>query len=244
MKGYLYKELKQYQKIIYLLFVLVIYVVFAPIAVTMSFAGNITREAILLYATEGMAYRLLMLFFGFVFAIGLEEYTFQGDDTKIWGSFVASNPKGIRGYIYTKYGLTLAMSVGYFALTAGLDFCLTRMVSVIAQAELPIMGEVMALLLCIQLLYHAITIPFAVRFGAKRGNVIKLILLIIATIMVVVVGTMYPMETSEFIDEIIHSEKLFDSLEWGLPIIAIVAYILSCLLSVKLYRKGVVQYYR
>lgn len=244
MKGYLYKELKQYEKIIYLTFVAVIYVVFVPVLIAMATAGTITREAILMYARDGMTYRLLMLFFGFVFAIGLEEYTFQGDDTKIWGSFVASNPKGIRGYIYTKYGLTLAMSVGYFALTAGLDFCLTRMVSVIAQAELPVMGKVMAVLLCIQLLYHSITIPFAVRFGAKRGNVIKLIFLVIAVIVLLVMATVRPLETMGFIDGIIHSQWLADFPEWGLPIIAIVAYILSCLLSVKLYRKGVVQYYR
>lgn len=244
MKGYLYKELKQYRKIIYLLFIVVLYVVFGAIVMTMAMAGTITREAILLYATEGMEYRLLFLVFGFAFAMGLEEYTFQGADTKIWGFFVASNPKGIRGYIYNKYGLTLAMSVVYFVLTAGLDFCLTRMVSVIAGGELPVMGKVMAVLLCIQLLYHSLTIPFAVRFGGKRGNMIKLIFVILATIAVLVIALMHPVETSEFIDGILHSESITEYWNWWLPAVSVVAYILSCLLSVKLYRKGVVQYYR
>ena len=244
MKGYLYKELKQYEKIIYIAFVVVIYVVFFPVLITMATTGTITREAILTYAQDGMTYRLLFLGFGFIVVMGLEEYTFQGDDTKVWGNFVASNPKGIKGYIYTKYGLTFAMSVGYFALTAGLDFCLTRMVSVIAQIELPVMGKVMAVLLFIQLLYHSVTIPFAVRFGAKRGNVIKLIFLVIAVIVLLVMATVRPLETMGFIDGVIHSQWLCDFPEWGLPMIAIGAYLLSCLLSVKLYRKGVVQYYR
>lgn len=244
MKGYLYKELKQYRNIIYLFFLVVLYVVFGAIVMTMATAGTITREAILLYATEGMEYRLLILFFGFIFAMSLEEYTFQGDDTKIWGFFVASNPKGIRGYIYTKYGLTFAMSVIYFLLTAGLDFCLTRMVSVIAGGELPVMGEVMAVLLCIQLLYHSITIPFAVRFGNKRGNMIKMIFAILVTIGVVGIALEHPVETSEFIDGIIHSESITEYWNWWLPVVSVLAYILSCLLSVKLYRKGVMQYYR
>ena len=94
------------------------------------------------------------------------------------------------------------------------------------------------------LLLNALEMPFAIRFGIKRGNTIKLILSIALLLVFMFVFLGNPFGIIDKILLIFADKEIPFSVKWGLPIISIASYILSCLLSCKLYMKGVFQYYR
>lgn len=245
MKGYLYKEWKLNRVFFLLTAAIAIGIVFLPLIIVMVRERTISREAFLYFAKYGLQIKEIFIYLGVWALLCLQEWSFlRDDDMKAWGLFVASNPKGIRGYICTKYGFAAAMCFCFFILSAGFDYIFTLIFNTIGRMGMPRSTEVFWMLFLVLLLLNAMEMPFVIRFGLKRGNTIKLILGIALFLICTGVFMENPFGIIDKIFLIFADKKIPFSVKWGLPIISIVSYILSCLLSCKLYLKGVFQYYR
>lgn len=244
MKGYLYKEWKQ-NRILFLLTVIVaVCVAFMPILLLMAWENTITNEAFLVFAYKGILFQLVCVVLGFMGTMGLQELTLRDDDRKSWGHFVASNPKGIKGYILAKYVMIALMSMVFFAVTAVCDFIFTLIAKGVSGIDIPTITETLSFLMVLQFLIHAVEIPFSIRFGIKKGNSIKIILFLSVVVIFVLIFILNPEGVADFCSVIELDKGLFDFGEWVLPVISVTAYIVSCMISGKLYLKGVNEAYK
>lgn len=245
MTGYLYKEWKLNRMLFLLTAVIAVGIVFLPIIIVMVRERTLSREAFLYFAKDGQLLKEIIIYLGVGAALALQEWSFlREDDMKAWGFFVSSNPKGIRGYIYAKYGFVAAMCLCFFILSTGFDYISTLIVNTIGGVGMPQSIEAFWTLFLVMLLFNALEMPFAIRFGSKKGNTIKLILGIAFMIIVTAVFLGNPFGIMDKIFLFFVDKEIPFSVKWGLPVISIAAYILSGLLSCKLYMKGVFQYYR
>lgn len=245
MKGYLYKEWKQNRMLFLLTAVIAIEQVFLPIQMFMVDSKTISREVFLnFYVQGGDGVRMLVTILAAFCVLAVQELLFRNDDMKAWGLFVASNPKGIKGYILTKYGLAFTMIMSFFVLSAGFDYIFIKIANVIGGLGLVPGTGVLWIVTLIMIFWSALEMPFVIRFGMKLGNTIKLILLIASIIAVMVVFIANPLGIVDAIFAFFAGKEIPFSLKWGLPVISFGAYILSGLISCKLYIKGVFQYYR
>lgn len=245
MNGYLYKEWKLNRGFFLLTAGIAVGIVFLPLIIVMVRERTISREAFLYFAKDGLMIKEILIYLGVWAILCLQEWSFlRDDDMKAWGLFVASNPKGIRGYVYTKYGFVAAMCLCFFILSAGFDYIFTWIFNTIGGVGMPQSTEAFWMITLAMLLLNALEMPFAIRFGIKRGNTLKLILSIALFLVFMFVFLGNPFGIIDKIFLIFADKEIPFSVKWGLPIISIVSYILSCLLSCKLYMKGVFQYYR
>ncbi len=245
MNGYLYKEWKLNRMFFLLTAGIAVGIVFLPLIIVMVRERTISREAFLYFAKDGLVIKESFIYLGAWALLCLQEWSFlRDDDMKVWGLFVASNPKGIRGYVYTKYGFVAAMCLCFFILSAGFEYIFTWILNTIGGVGMPQSTEGFWMLFLLLLLANAMEMPFSIRFGIKRGNTIKLILGIALFLVFMFVFLGNPFGIMDKIFLFFVDKEIPFSVKWGLPIISIVSYILSCLLSCKLYMKGVFQYYR
>lgn len=244
MKGYLYKELKQNRRGLILTAAAAFCAAFLPIMIVMLMERSMARDAFLVFARDGAFFRFVCIAIGFGVSLTMQGNVLKGDDMKIWGYFVASTPKGIKGFIGTKYAFAAAMCVIFLALSVCGDLIFTLIANVIGGIGVPIMANVFFMLFFVQLLLLAVDILFTIRFGAKRGSTIKVILLVGAVIILLLVFLFNPAGIAEFISDAVVNGEVPPFMKWVLPILSAIAYILSCLLSCKAYMKGVDEYYQ
>lgn len=180
---------------------------------------------------------------------GMLTGVFLGDDKKLWGYFVVSTPAGIRGAMYSKYLLLALMNVLYLAAWYVTDCCLATLRYFAVGEEAPSLLGLYVAVFFLLLSLSALDIPFIVRYGAKRGSIIKLIYMLSLAILFTVIFAMVLPETIR--DRLI--QKAIDlyhgqvstgmMLAVGLyPWGALTAYCLSYKLSCKLFLKGVNRY--
>ena len=244
MKGYLYKEWKQNRILFLLIALIAIEQVFLPVQIFMLDRRTLSREAFLYLLTPGAeGIPILVSIMAAFGALAVQDLTLRHDDMKAWGLFVASNPKGIRGYILTKYGFAMAMLMCFFVVSAGFDYIYTKIANVIGGVGLSPRTGFLWIVTLIMILWSALEMPFAIRFGMKLGNTIKLILVIAVFILGVVLLITNPFGMVDAIFAFFAGKEIPFSVKWGLPVISFGAFILSGLISCKLYIKGVFQYY-
>lgn len=244
MKGYLYKEWKQNRMLFLLTAVIAIEQVFLPIQMFMVDSKTISREVFLnFYVQGGDGVRMLVTILAAFCVLAVQELLFRNDDMKAWGLFVASNPKGIKGYILTKYSVAAAMSMCFFILSAGFDYIFTKIANVIGGIGLSPRTEFLWILTLIMLLLSAVEMPFVIRFGMKLGNTIKLIIFIALFILGVVLLITNPFGMVDAVFAIFAGKEIPFSLRWGLPVISFGTFFLSGWLACRMYIKGVFQYY-
>lgn len=180
---------------------------------------------------------------------GMLTGVFLGDDKKLWGYFVVSTPAGIRGAMYSKYLLLALMNVLYLAAWYVTDCCLATLRYFAVGEEAPSLLGLYVAVFFLLLLLSALDIPFIVRYGAKRGSIIKLIYMLSLAILFTVIFAMVLPETirDRLIQKAIdlyHGQVSTGMLlavglyPWG----ALTAYCLSYKLSCKLFLKGVNRY--
>lgn len=244
MKGYLYKELKQNRFGLFLTVTSAFCAAFLPIIIVMIMEKSIARDAFLVFARDGAFFRFACIAIGFGVSLTMQGNVLKGDDVKIWGYFVASNPKGVIGFVGTKYAFAAAMCMIFLAVSVCSDLIFTLIANVIGGIGVPTMAKVFFMLFFVQLLLLAIDMPFTIRFGAKRGSTIKTILLVGAVIILLLVFLFNPAGLADFISNAAVNGEVPPFMKWVLPVISVIAYILSRLLSCKLYMKGVDQYYK
>lgn len=250
MTGFIYKEFKQNQAFIFLMTIIAVVVIFAPLPMEMSMEKMSLQEAFAGLTGDGNTIRLFMLILGYVGAGALQGLTLRGNDRKLWAIFTASTPDGIDGFIRIKYEMIFAMIVLMAVSCWFFDQLLGAMVFDITGKVLPTLSSMYMALSFIQIFLRAIEIPFIVRFGMKRGSVIKTIILIIITIILSFLVLLNPGGVVEkavsialnIYDTSISGTDILLLVLWSSPLFALGLYYLSYKISCKLYMKGVEQY--
>lgn len=241
MTGLMYKECKQNRFFLLASAVLPLLVFFLPAII---FRNN---PDFYMNAESGQAVRIFFIIVGYLLAGAMQTSTYIGDNSKKWGYFTASNPEGIKGYLYTKYMLILGMSMLFiFAMEMSEILYGTFFSSVTKQPYIS-MSSFYIILFYIQLFLRAIDLPFIVRFGIKQGSIIKIILFATALLVTVIIFAVSPSAMfafSEVLENLISNENRNGMLVvTGLfPYVSIGLFILSYKISCKLYMKGVEHY--
>ncbi len=244
MTGYLYKELKQNRLYILLTAILVPVMIFLPLALIMAEEKTMAKEAFLSFANSGMALRILFALAGFVATYIIQTLTLKGDDKKMWGYFVASNPKGINGFVVTKYVFLAVLCLFFFVLGIGFDLAFTFITNYIGGISVPLMTEALFAMTFLMILFNAIEIPFTIRFGEKRGSIIKITIGIGIVIIALLAFFINPAGVSDVVNDFLFNGKIPSLMKWILPVGSVIAYVISCAVSCKLYMKGVINSYK
>ncbi len=244
MTGYLYKELKQNRLCILLTAILVPVMIFFPLVLVMIEEKTMAKESFLSFANNGMVLRIMFALVGFAAAYIIQTFTLKGDDKKLWGYFVASNPKGINGFVVTKYLFIAAMCLFFFVLGIGFDLAFTFITNYIGGISVPLMTDALFAMMFLMLLFNAVEIPFTIRFGEKRGSLIKTIIGIGIVIIALLAFFINPAGVSDVVNDFLFNGKIPPLMKWILSVGSVIAYVISCAVSCKLYMKGVINSYK
>lgn len=238
MTGLIYKEYKQNK-------LLLISVVFIPFMVYMipfflmfgmAETDNSENDQILFTLT---------VFVGYIALAVIQSLTFKGDDTKKWGYFIASNPEGIKGYLYTKYMMVLGMGLFFSFFMAVAEMVGEAIYESVYHSSLLSMNSLYMILFLVQLIFLAIDIPFIVRFGVKMGSIIKTVVVILLVLIFTVAFVISPdavVNTFYSIGTVFSGEGsglVFTSI---FPYLSFVLFYLSYKISCMIYMKGVENY--
>ena len=191
-------------------------------------------------------YRIVFHLLSFFIASNILTNILQGDDKKQWAYFVASTPKRVKGYMLSKYEMYLAASAVFLLCSFIIEGALYVIRLSAFGEKNQIMTENLILIFFVLLLLSAIDIPLILRFGSKKGSVIKnTVMMLAATAFVVIFCSVLSDEAREaFITQarkLLFGGELHDlikTIKHLTPFIASAAFIGSYFLSCKVYMKG------
>lgn len=244
MTGLLYKEFRQNRLLLILVIVVPFLLILFPLCVTLHF---INAEETSRYVLD-FVMRTLMIGVGFFIFSGIMTEVFKGDDKKLWAYFVASNPKGIKGFLYYKYVLVFAMNGLYMAAGIFADALLATISYYMTGRAVGSIINVYIAVFYLLLLLCAVDIPFIIRFGARKGSFIKTGIMLLLCVILVVGFAMLPESISDkFVDAAasVYEGKANNTLMLLLsffPYIALAAFIGSYRFSCRIFMKGVTEY--
>ena len=170
----------------------------------------------------------------------LQVMTLGGDDRKLWAYFISASPDGSKGFIRVKYEMIFFMILT-FLLSIHFFDNLILMVTVDKGIEgVYDAGNMVLPLIFLQIFLRAVDIPFTYRFGAKKGSIIKMILMVLCAITMLIVIMINIDDLDVIIDGI--KDKMAHYSETPLiPAIlasTLIAYYISYRISCRLYMKG------
>ncbi len=247
--GFLYKEIRQNRDQILLAAALPLIVMlfialviggglwFSPENFEGTYAEVITGELV--------SYLAPVL--GYFFISGILTSVFSGDDKKLWAYFAAATPAGVKGFLYYKYVLCFAMNGLYMVSWIFTNSVMDTLQYALLGTEAQSTNNLMPAFFFMLLVNCAVDIPLIVRFGAKKGNTVKLWIMTTAVSVATVVFAKLIADSSPIIDVLVgllHGEggkNLVLILSFG-PLLALAAYVFSYQLSCKWFMKGVENY--
>ena len=241
MTGLIYKEWRQNRLYIILTAVCGAAAGFIPIPMILLDSKGLQP----LSEEHGIIVRVAALLLGFLSAGALQNLALRGDDRKAWSVFIASSPVDTDGFLRIKYEMIFAMSVLTVSFCLLSEQLLGAVVFDVAGKTLPGLSGVYTTLVFLQLLLRAVDLPFIIRFGDKRGGMIKMIAIVLLFIALTVVIMINPGNVVVKLANWI--ENGFDGnivpFVIGIfPFAAIGAYFLSYRISCRIYMKGAEQY--
>lgn len=238
MTGLIYKEYKQ-NKLLLISVVLIPFVVYMiPFFLLFGMAekGSSDNNQILF---------TLMIFVGYIALAVIQSLAFRGDDTKKWGYFIATNPEGIKGYLYTKYMMVLGMGLFFSFFMAVAEMVSEVIYESVYHSSLLPMNSIYMILFFVQLIFAALDIPFIVRFGVKMGSIIKTVIITSLVLIFTVAFVISPAAVVNIFNSI---GKIFSGEISGIvftsmfPYLSFVLFYLSYKISCIIYMKGVENY--
>ncbi|MBO4391157.1 MAG: ABC-2 transporter permease [Lachnospiraceae bacterium] len=168
---------------------------------------------------------------------------FSADENKTACAFFLSTPAGGKALIRAKYLYILIQ----YLMVLFFCYCTDTICIPITDGKFTLL-PVLILFFCLRLLLSAINIPFMIRFGSDRGTYIKsfVVTLLIFVVMIYILFG----DLSWFFDS---KDPFTAFLAWArsgkialirsiFQIFSVIAYIVSCRISVRLFRKGVENY--
>lgn len=250
-KGLLYKELKQNKNIIILAVLTPIIFTAFPFCFSAIevMTNNIGTDEVFETATN-IIIRLLMYVAGMFTISGLMSEVFNGDDKKLWAYFIISVPQGVKGFLYRKYAITFMINIIYMASGFFADNLLATVHYFVTGNEIATNMQMLYLYGVFMLMgISAVDIPFMVRYGSKKGSIVKIIVMLSVCIAGVALFNILPEEICTKIIEtavsIFNGDKVNDWLMLILsisPYIALMAFLYSYRISYKVFIKGVNEY--
>ena len=201
------------------------------------------------FTTYMMTIKLAFSAVVFFLTGAMQSVFFESDERKKWAYFVASTPECVEGILWRKY-------TAVFMLTGiCLIYCFVVDAVFCIFAEESSVISIAVMMVYAQIFLRAIEIPFWVRFGTKRGSMVKaaiMLVIIFAIILYALFGDLSVFSSSEsLIDKIMGFVNKFlegDMPDWIIlitgifPFAAAALYYLSYKISCKLYLKGVEEF--
>lgn len=249
-RGLLYKELKQNS-------VLLIFAALTPILLTAfpfcfsaigAMTGSTGVDEIFETATN-VFIRVLMCTIGIFVVSGLMSEVFRGDDKKLWAYFIVSTPQGAKGFLYRKYVMTLMMNLIYMVSGIFADNLLQTLNYFATGRELTTsMLSFYTAGVFLQMFISALDIPFTVRYGSKKGSMVKMIVMLSLCTVGTVVFSLLTDDARTKFTEIVFSVFNGDANETLLfivsllPYIALAAFLYSYKIACGVFMKGVNEY--
>lgn len=246
--GFLYKEIRQNRIGILLIALAPIFSYIFAAGMQMLVYVFDNAEGGYLDAVTSHMILLASAIVGFVVASGILTGVFKGDDKKLWGYFTASTSAGIKGFLYTKYVLLFAMNGIYLAASYFMSISVATVRYFVIGDEAISTMNIHISVFFILLFLSAVDIPFIVRFGTKKGNIIKLSGVIIFVILLILAISFVPPETLDsifvFFEKLIkgNSEGWIQLIPAVAPFLSLGAYYLSYRISCRQFMKGVNAY--
>ena len=241
MTGLIYKEWRQNRLYIILTAVCGVLAILVPIPMILLDGKGLQPLA----GEQGMIVRAVTLLLGFFGTGALQNLALRGDDRKAWSVFIVSSPELAEGFLRIKYEMLFAMSVVMMSACLFFEQLLSAIVFDVTGKELTNISGMYMTLVFLQLLLRAIDLPFIIRFGDKRGGMIKMIAIVLLFIALTVVIMINPDDMVVKLDNWIENGfdgDIFPFVIGIFPFAAIGAYFLSYRISCRIYMKGAEQY--
>ena len=99
-----------------------------------------------------------------------QQGIFEHDERKVWLSFIGSTSHGVQKQVLSKYAFQLILSTAVFA-WCSIFFLCAKFIENNCNIEWAF--KFLQILLWIQIFFRAVENPFLIRFGSKRGNMIR-----------------------------------------------------------------------
>ena len=232
-KGFSIKEVKQHGVLVFM--------PLAYSALIVPFSQYFLEMTGIFSEQTASTVQIFSMLIALVVAAIFQNIIMRDGNKKLWGYFVCSTPAGHKGYLLTKYSFVLACAL--FNLIGSVTACtvyaaLTGKAGANSFAFTCKLGFV---LFAVQLILRAIDIPLTVRFGEKKGSMIKLISLMVLIILYVVLIIIKP-ETSTLLAKLTKSLISSAGKAWFVPLLVTTGaavYGLSYFLTCKLFIKGI-----
>lgn len=250
-KGLLYKELKQNR-------LMLIFAALTPVLLTAfpfcfsaieAMADSVGADGMFGTAANGIM-RVIMCVAGIFIVSALMSEVFRDDDKKLWAYFVISAPQGVKGFLYRKYAVTLMMNLIYMVSGVFADNLLATAHYFVLGKELTVSMQSFYLSGVFLLMgISAFDIPFTVRYGSKRGSMVKMVVMLsICGVGIAVFGLLPDaarMKLTESVSAMFNGEGANDILRLissFLPYIAFAAFLYSYKIACRVFMKGVNEY--
>ena len=162
MFGLLYKELLANKK------------QFLPVLFVIAFCSCLMIVPPIVSDLEEWEVNLTLSFSSIIIALVIEMFQqgiFEHDERKVWQAFICSTSDGIKKQISSKYIFNLFIS------SMMLCWCtfLSYIAAAISDHNVAIAGLVLQLIVFIQIFFRTVETPFIIRFGSKKGNIIRMV---------------------------------------------------------------------
>lgn len=249
--GLLYKELKQNRLV--LILAACVPVLFTAFPFCFTAIEVMTGEADVYKMFEmssSLIIRVLVYVLGFFAVSALMTEVFNGDDKKLWAYFVVSAPQGVRGFMYRKYVITFMMNLIYMISGIFAEHILATVNYFVTGTELATNIQGLYISGVFMLMFTgAFDIPFTVRYGSKKGSMIKMItMLSIFTAAIMIYSFLLPDSVCEWIINtavaLLNGEAndIVTLILSICPYIALAAFLLSYKIACGVFMKGVNEY--
>jgi len=249
MKGLLYKEIKQNKKFIFLSSIVSIISMILPL-LFISLIERCSLTSVFRLFGEGLTAKIIWLVFivlGYFIVGSIQGRVFRDDNNKAWSIFIASSPKGIKGYLQVKYEVVFFMCMLSYICCCVCNYVL-GFFSLLSNNEIFDMMFWLNYFLFLQIIIRSIEIVFTIRFGYKLGNYIKLFFMISLTIVISMIVIFDPGNImNSLVNELLtrRSENIKDTFLFFIslcPIVAMLLFYFSYKASCVFYLKGCGQY--
>lgn len=248
--GLLYKELKQNRFILILAACTPILLTVFPFCFSAIdvLANNAGVNELFETATNTII-RVLMCVCGIFVVSGLMSEVFKGDDKKLWAYFVVSTPRGVKNFLYRKYVITVMMNLiymvsGVFAdnLLATVNYFATGNELTTSMSSLYILGVFFLMSV------SALDIPFTVRYGSKKGSMVKMIIMLSISTAAIMAYSLMPEAIQDKVTQVMialyngEADDVLMLITSLLPYIIFAAFLFSYKIACGVFMKGVNEY--
>lgn len=245
-KGNLYKELKQNRILIITMLLLPFAVVlFSLLAVSLSDEETFAESL----AGEGRMIYYIWLIMSVILASGLISNIFMNESKKLVGYFIIASPNGIKSHILHKYFMSIILTSAFTASTFVAGEIYKAVYYSVTNTEAKSLSFAFIMMFLVILITAAFDVPFIVRFGVKKGSILKITAMIALAIILVLLFSYVPEKiTDSIMDKLVgffkkimtkDIKELKSDAMIITPVVCAVLYVLSYKVSCALFKKGI-----